>query len=107
MFATVLSEKVEGETPVFVLPGNPVSALGAFRVFMIPALRRSLLSGVLTNAQPTLTLLRMAEANKLPLPPPPTSQESTRGRRAVCKTLQNAFVTFAWCRAVAYIRQAD
>lgn len=38
---------------------------------------RSLLSGVPTNAQLTLTLLRIAEANKSPLPPPPTSQEST------------------------------
>ncbi|KAI0697567.1 hypothetical protein BC835DRAFT_1270194 [Cytidiella melzeri] len=40
-------------------------------------LRRSLLSGVPTNAQLTLTLLRIAEANKSPLPPPPTSQEAT------------------------------
>ena len=38
---------------------------------------RSLLSGVPTNAQLTLTLLRIAEANNSPLPPPPTSQETT------------------------------
>lgn len=36
-----------------------------------------MLSGVPTNAQLTLTLLRIAEANKSPLPPPPTSQEET------------------------------
>ena len=38
---------------------------------------RSLLVGVPTNAQLTLTLLRIGEANKSPLPPPPTSQEDT------------------------------
>ncbi len=39
-FATVPSEKVGGETPVFALPGNPASALVTFHVFVIPALRR-------------------------------------------------------------------
>jgi hypothetical protein len=34
-------------------------------------LRRTLLYGVPTNAQLTLTLLRIGEANKAPLPPPP------------------------------------
>ncbi|KAI0073255.1 hypothetical protein K474DRAFT_1666801 [Panus rudis PR-1116 ss-1] len=38
-------------------------------------LRRTLLKGVPTNAQLTLTLLRIAERNKSPLPPPPTSAD--------------------------------
>lgn len=37
-------------------------------------LRNTLLKGVPTNAQLTLTLLRIGEANKAPLPPAPTSQ---------------------------------
>lgn len=37
-------------------------------------LRNSVLYGVPTNAQLTLTLLRVAEENKAPIPPPPTSQ---------------------------------
>ncbi|KAI0363304.1 hypothetical protein BV20DRAFT_958556 [Pilatotrama ljubarskyi] len=37
-------------------------------------LRRTLLKGVPTNAQLTLTLLRVAELAKAPLPPPPVSQ---------------------------------
>ncbi|KZP18638.1 hypothetical protein FIBSPDRAFT_829233 [Athelia psychrophila] len=36
-------------------------------------LRNSLLLGVPTNAQLTLTLLRIAEENKAPLPPPPSA----------------------------------
>ncbi|KAH7045112.1 hypothetical protein B0J12DRAFT_711932 [Macrophomina phaseolina] len=36
-------------------------------------IRNTLLKGVPTNAQLTLTLLRIGEANKAPLPPPPTS----------------------------------
>lgn len=36
-------------------------------------LRNTLLKGVPTNAQLTLTLLRVGEANKAPLPPPPTA----------------------------------
>lgn len=36
-------------------------------------LRNSILKGVPTNAQLTVTLLRLGEANKAPLPPPPTS----------------------------------
>ncbi|KAF3764182.1 hypothetical protein M406DRAFT_277672 [Cryphonectria parasitica EP155] len=35
-------------------------------------LRNTVLKGVPTNAQLTLTLLRIGEANKAPLPPPPT-----------------------------------
>lgn len=35
----------------------------------------TILKGVPTNAQLTLTLLRIAEENKAPLPPPPVSQE--------------------------------
>lgn len=38
---------------------------------------RSLLAGVPTNAQLTITLLRLAEKNKAPLPPPPTSAQPT------------------------------
>ncbi len=38
---------------------------------------RTLLYGVPTNAQLTLTLLRIAEAKKAPLPPPPSSEEPT------------------------------
>lgn len=38
-------------------------------------LRNTLLKGVPTNAQLTLTLLRVGEANKAPLPPAPTSEE--------------------------------
>ncbi|PSS29632.1 hypothetical protein PHLCEN_2v2780 [Hermanssonia centrifuga] len=40
-------------------------------------LRKTLLYGVPTNAQLTLTLLRIAEAKKAPLPPPPSSEEPT------------------------------
>jgi Protein of unknown function (DUF3292) len=36
-------------------------------------IRNTLLKGVPTNAQLTITLLRIGEANKAPLPPPPTS----------------------------------
>ncbi|KAI9659915.1 MAG: hypothetical protein M1821_001267 [Bathelium mastoideum] len=39
-------------------------------------LRNTVLKGVPTNAQLTLTLLRIGEANKSPLPPPPRSQEA-------------------------------
>ncbi|KAK5129711.1 hypothetical protein LTR08_002955 [Meristemomyces frigidus] len=38
-------------------------------------LRNSILKGVPTNAQLTLTLLRIGEANKAPLPPPPSSSQ--------------------------------
>ena len=38
-------------------------------------LRNSILKGVPTNAQLTLTLLRIGENNKAPLPPPPSSAE--------------------------------
>ncbi|KAK5169572.1 uncharacterized protein LTR77_005549 [Saxophila tyrrhenica] len=38
-------------------------------------LRNTLLKGVPTNAQLTLTLLRIGESNKAPLPPPPTANE--------------------------------
>ena len=36
-------------------------------------IRNTLLKGVPTNAQLTITLLRIGEANKAPLPPPPYS----------------------------------
>ncbi|KAL8763452.1 MAG: hypothetical protein Q9184_000760 [Pyrenodesmia sp. 2 TL-2023] len=38
-------------------------------------IRNSLLRGVPTNAQLTITLLRIGEANRAPLPPPPTSDQ--------------------------------
>lgn len=38
-------------------------------------LRNTVLKGIPTNAQLTITLLRIGEANKAPLPPPPTSQQ--------------------------------
>lgn len=38
-------------------------------------IRNTILKGVPTNAQLTLTLLRLGEANKAPLPPPPHSSE--------------------------------
>ncbi|KAL8682598.1 MAG: hypothetical protein Q9186_001371 [Xanthomendoza sp. 1 TL-2023] len=38
-------------------------------------IRNSILKGVPTNAQLTITLLRIGEANKAPLPPPPSSDE--------------------------------
>ncbi|CCM00052.1 uncharacterized protein FIBRA_02078 [Fibroporia radiculosa] len=40
-------------------------------------LRRSILKGVPTNAQLTLTLLRLAEAAQTPLPPPPSTNKVT------------------------------
>lgn len=39
-------------------------------------LRNTLLKGVPTNAQLTITLLRIGEANKAPLPPPPSSRHA-------------------------------
>ncbi|KAL8868900.1 MAG: hypothetical protein Q9174_004679 [Haloplaca sp. 1 TL-2023] len=38
-------------------------------------IRNSLLKGVPTNAQLTITLLRIGEANRAPLPPPPSSDQ--------------------------------
>ncbi|KAI4197563.1 MAG: hypothetical protein LQ346_002968 [Caloplaca aetnensis] len=38
-------------------------------------LRNTLLKGVPTNAQLTITLLRIGEANRAPVPPPPTSDQ--------------------------------
>ncbi|RYP69165.1 hypothetical protein DL771_006259 [Monosporascus sp. 5C6A] len=45
-------------------------------------LRNTLLKGVPTNAQLTLTLLRIGEANKAPLPPPPRIREEPPNRPA-------------------------
>ena len=39
-------------------------------------LRNTILKGVPTNAQLTLTLLRVGEANKAPIPPPPQTDEA-------------------------------
>jgi hypothetical protein len=48
------------------------SLLPTGTVLMLPS---SILKGVPTNAQLTLTLLRIGEANKAPIPPPPQAQE--------------------------------
>ncbi|KAJ5130468.1 uncharacterized protein N7515_006507 [Penicillium bovifimosum] len=45
-------------------------------------LQNSILKGIPTNAQLTVTLLRIGEANASPLPPPPTSQEKVPERPA-------------------------
>ena len=45
-------------------------------------LRNTLLKGVPTNAQLTITLLRIGEANKAPLPPPPHTGEAPPERPA-------------------------
>jgi hypothetical protein len=42
----------------------------------------SILKGIPTNAQLTITLLRIGEANKAPLPPPPRSDEPPPSRPA-------------------------
>ncbi|KAJ5643654.1 uncharacterized protein N7484_006161 [Penicillium longicatenatum] len=44
--------------------------------------QNSLLKGIPTNAQLTLTLLRIGEANASPLPPPPTSKSKPPSRPA-------------------------
>lgn len=46
-------------------------------------LRNSLLKGVPTNAQLTITLLRIGEANRAPLPPPPRSDVAPSDEPAV------------------------
>lgn len=45
-------------------------------------LRNTLLKGVPTNAQLTITLLRVGEANKAPLPPPPSTNEAPPNKPA-------------------------
>ncbi|KAL9638361.1 MAG: hypothetical protein Q9164_001593 [Protoblastenia rupestris] len=45
-------------------------------------LRNSILKGVPTNAQLTITLLRIGEANKAPLPPPPRSDQPPSSKPA-------------------------
>ncbi|KAL9020838.1 MAG: hypothetical protein Q9185_001909 [Variospora sp. 1 TL-2023] len=45
-------------------------------------LRNSILKGVPTNAQLTITLLRIGEANRAPLPPPPTSEQALSNKPA-------------------------
>ncbi|KAI0018944.1 hypothetical protein F4780DRAFT_771529 [Xylariomycetidae sp. FL0641] len=44
--------------------------------------RNTILKGVPTNAQLTITLLRIGESNKAPLPPPPRTQEPPPDRPA-------------------------
>ncbi|KAJ5541254.1 hypothetical protein N7494_006330 [Penicillium frequentans] len=48
--------------------------------YLLP--QNSLLKGIPTNAQLTLTLLRIGEANASPLPPPPTSRSKPASRPA-------------------------
>ncbi|OQE46756.1 hypothetical protein PENCOP_c001G01517 [Penicillium coprophilum] len=45
-------------------------------------LQNSVLKGIPTNAQLTVTLLRIGEANASPLPPPPTTQDKVPSRPA-------------------------
>lgn len=45
-------------------------------------LRNTVLKGVPTNAQLTLTLLRIAEQNRAPLPPPPNNDQPTEDKPA-------------------------
>ena len=42
----------EDETPIFTLPGNPVSSFISFEMFVLPALRRMM--GRLPYARPTV-----------------------------------------------------
>lgn len=44
---------VVGETPIFTLPGNPVSSFVSFEVFVLPALRK--LMGLTPHARPAIT----------------------------------------------------
>ncbi|OSX66771.1 hypothetical protein POSPLADRAFT_1129096 [Postia placenta MAD-698-R-SB12] len=68
----------------FALFGQPLISRGAhWLTHRFPnwremlQLRRSILKGVPTNAQLTLTLLRIAEESKTPLPPPPPTNGIT------------------------------
>ncbi|KAJ5399039.1 hypothetical protein N7465_009528 [Penicillium sp. CMV-2018d] len=45
-------------------------------------LQNSLLKGIPTNAQLAVTLLRIGEANRSPIPPPPTSEDKVPSRPA-------------------------
>jgi uncharacterized protein DUF3292 len=49
-------------------------AMGIFKAVLL-ILPSSVLKGVPTNAQLTITLLRLGEANRAPLPPPPRTNE--------------------------------
>ncbi|MCJ1312668.1 hypothetical protein MMC25_006344 [Agyrium rufum] len=49
-------------------------------------IRNTILKGVPTNAQLTITLLRIGEANKAPLPPPPRSDEPPPDKPAELNT---------------------
>ncbi|KAJ5103492.1 hypothetical protein N7532_004021 [Penicillium argentinense] len=73
----------------FAFFGDPVIRRGlAFLNTKFPhwqkllQIQNSLLKGIPTNAQLTLTLLRVGEANASPLPPPPTSLEQPPSRPA-------------------------
>ncbi|RYP29750.1 hypothetical protein DL767_006571 [Monosporascus sp. MG133] len=73
----------------FAFFGDPIIACGVRLLNekfphwqKILELRNTLLKGVPTNAQLTLTLLRIGEANKAPLPPPPRIQETPPDRPA-------------------------
>ena len=51
-------------------------------------LRNTLLKGVPTNAQLTLTLLRIGEANRSPLPPPPGDLDESHAAPSASKTMK-------------------
>ncbi|KAI9689787.1 MAG: hypothetical protein M1822_009669 [Bathelium mastoideum] len=82
-------EKVSGGSPTAQHDKTKVPMETAMWTKMRPAMHgiadvadtwerfaNTVLKGVPTNAQLTLTLLRIGEANKSPLPPPPRSQEA-------------------------------
>ncbi|KAF3404111.1 hypothetical protein DPV78_002449 [Talaromyces pinophilus] len=73
----------------FVFFGDPILVRGAKylnRRFphwqKILELRNSILKGVPTNAQLTITLLRLGEVNGTPIPPPPTSLDQAPSKPA-------------------------
>jgi molybdopterin molybdotransferase len=49
---------IDGHTPIFTLPGNPVSAYVSFQVFVLPALRK--MQGLPADTLPTV-IARLAE----------------------------------------------
>ncbi len=55
-----VSQHAEGQTLVFGLPGNPVSALVCFRLFVQPALQRLAGQAVASESKP-LEMLRLSE----------------------------------------------
>ncbi|KAJ5760536.1 hypothetical protein N7520_007692 [Penicillium odoratum] len=81
--------KTSGFVIGFAFFGDPIIMRGmSFLNRKLPQWRKilqlqnSLLKGIPTNAQLTLTLLRIGEANASPLPPPPTSMAAPPSRPA-------------------------